>query len=486
MKKQIIKTILKGALLLVLLVGTGLLAGRICRAKFIGDSTTMINGFYEEKHNDLEVVLIGSSNCFCSIDPMVLYREYGITAYDFCSSSQPLNISVLYLKEAMRTQNPKVVALEVNMLTEQEGSEIDHSAFRWGYTDIPFSIDKLKCIYQSLGKVDRTYMSYVFPIEFYHNRWKELSKIDYTYMFEDKTNYTKGYLRTQSVVEEPVDFSQYVYPGQCEISEKQMKYLDEFNQICEDNGAELLLFKAPREGWHQYHTETVAAVAEKKGIEFIDYNTMIDEVGLDVSRDFRDELHLNDFGAEKVSRDFGGFLKEHYQLTDRRIDQETVGENSFDIAAKYQERAFFDKFHETQDLLSYLQLIQETDGITVVLSADGHCGTPDAESMQILAAYGISAADINQTGQWILQDGEVIFHTAGVHDYTKNLNIGKSDLVVVQTGSFTKIYLDGGEYHKTDNGLNFVIFDHLTRKVSDAVGFEGTNGLEPIRVTPEP
>lgn len=475
------KRLIKGILLLAILLGTGLLAGRICRAKFIGDSTTMINGFYEEEKNDLEVVLIGSSNCFCSIDPIVLYKEYGITAYDFCSSSQPLNISVLYLKEAMKTQNPKVVALEVNMLTEQDGTENDPSAFRWGYTDIPFSIDKLKCIHQSLGKVDATYLSYVFPMEFYHNRWKELSKIDYTYMFEDKTNYTKGYLRTQSVVEEPVDFSQYVYKGECQISDIQMEYLNEIYDICQENGTELLLFKAPREGWHNYHTDAVTAAAEEKGIEFVDYNTMIDEVGLDVSADFRDKLHLNDFGAEKLSSHFGQFLKDHYELTDRRIDKDTTGENSFDVAVRYQERAFNDKFHGINDLPTYLEQIQETDGLTVVVSADGQTGQLDAVSSQVLATYGITQDDINQTGQWIIQNGQVIFHTAGVHDYTKNLEIGKSNMVVVQTGSFTKIYIDGAEYHKTDNGINFAVYDNLTKQVSDAVGFDGPNGLVAVR-----
>ena len=69
---------------------------------------------------------------------------------------------------------------------------------------MPLSIDKLKCIYQSVGAVNAEYFSYVFPIFRYHNRWKEISKIDYTYDKLDKTNYTKGYLETQSVTETEV------------------------------------------------------------------------------------------------------------------------------------------------------------------------------------------------------------------------------------------------------------------------------------------
>ena len=76
------------------------ITGKIVRAKFTGDSTTIVDGFYAEKKNDIDVIVIGSSNSFCTVNPLVLYEEYGIAAYDFGSSSQPMNISELYLKEA--------------------------------------------------------------------------------------------------------------------------------------------------------------------------------------------------------------------------------------------------------------------------------------------------------------------------------------------------------------------------------------------------
>ena len=175
------------------------LTGKIVRAKFIGDSTTIVNGFFAEKKNDIDLLVLGSSNSFCTINPLVLYEQYGIAAYDFGSSSQPMNISVLYLKEAFRRQKPKVVALEINMIVGDSLSSGYEAGLRWGFTDMPLSIDKLKCIYQSVGAVNAEYFSYLFPMFRYHNRWKELSKIDYTYDFQDKTNYTKGYLKKQSV-----------------------------------------------------------------------------------------------------------------------------------------------------------------------------------------------------------------------------------------------------------------------------------------------
>ena len=109
------------------------MAGAVVRAKFMGDSTTIVNGFYVEKRNDIDMVVLGSSNSFCTVNPLILYEEYGIAAYDFGSSSQPMHISVLYLKEALKTQKPKVVALEVNMLA---GSSISSKTRRHSAGDL--------------------------------------------------------------------------------------------------------------------------------------------------------------------------------------------------------------------------------------------------------------------------------------------------------------------------------------------------------------
>ena len=82
----------------ILLLGALGVAQNILKAKFINDSTTIVNGFYAEEKNDIDVLFLGSSNCFCTINPLVLYKEYGIAAYNFASSSQPMDISLHYLK----------------------------------------------------------------------------------------------------------------------------------------------------------------------------------------------------------------------------------------------------------------------------------------------------------------------------------------------------------------------------------------------------
>ena len=297
----------------------------ILKAKYVQDSTAIVNGFYAEKKNDIEVLFLGSSNCFCTIDPLVLYEEYGIAACNFASSSQSMDISLLYLKEALKRQKPKVVALEVNYIPGQNVTALGENSILWGLTDMPFTLDKLKCLYQLLGKIDEEYISYAFPLLRYHERWKEISKQDYIYMTEDKTNWNKGYMRTHQISDAPVDLSAYEQEGSAWLDERAVACLNEMAEICEKKGITFLLFKSPKADWYQYFSSEIEKVSGEKGLAFIDYNALVQEVGLDVATDFRDSYHLNEQGAAKVSTHMGAYLKENFELTDRRMDEEQIG-----------------------------------------------------------------------------------------------------------------------------------------------------------------
>ena len=55
------KRIVLCLLMLVLLGVCFFSVQTVVKAKFMGDSTTIVNGFYAEKENTIDVVLIGSS-----------------------------------------------------------------------------------------------------------------------------------------------------------------------------------------------------------------------------------------------------------------------------------------------------------------------------------------------------------------------------------------------------------------------------------------
>ena len=423
---------------------------KIICAKFIGDSTTIVDGFYAEKKNDIDLVVIGSSNSFCTVDPLVLYEEYGIAAYDFGSSSQPMNISVLYLKEALRAQQPKVVALEINMLTSDSFSNRRETALRWGFTNLPLSVDKLQCIYESVGAVNAEYFSYVFPVFRYHNRWKELTKTDYTYFLQDKTNYTKGYLETQEVSETPVNLTDYNFEGTAWFEEENIACLNEMVQLCKEKNVALLLFKSPREGWHRYETEAVRALADASGVQFVDFNELYSDgsLALDMAVDFRDAQHLNDFGAQKVTRYLGAYLKEMYELPDRREDARP---NAWDEACIYRKRKGVQPYMAAATARECIELLQE-DGDSVLIVTDTKNGS--------------------RVRQWVYQDCSVALDLIWKENGIRHMKIGAQELVLSKRGGAHQILIDGVEYYQPGKRWNIIVYDKILKCVTANLSYD--------------
>ena len=74
-KKAVFSRIAKVAVFILFVSLVLTVTDRIVRAKFVGDSTTIVDGFYAEKKNDIDMIVIGSSNSFCTVDPVTLYEE---------------------------------------------------------------------------------------------------------------------------------------------------------------------------------------------------------------------------------------------------------------------------------------------------------------------------------------------------------------------------------------------------------------------------
>lgn len=423
----------------------------ILKAKFIQDSTTIIDGFYTEKKNDIDVLFLGSSNCFCTIDPLVLYEEYGIASYDFASSSQTMDISLLYLKEALKKQKPKVVALEVNYLPGQNVSGNVENSMLWGLTNMPLTIDKLQCIYKLLGKVDEEYMSYVFPLLRYHERWKEISKQDYTYMTQDKTNWSKGYLRTDEVFGSPVDLSEYTQEGASWLDERAVECLGEMANICNEEGIEIILFKSPRYGWYQYFTIEIEALAKEYGISYIDYIALAEEIGLDVTQDFRDSEHLNNQGAAKVSRHMGAYLKEHFSLPDRRNDDK---ENSWDQAVAYQKRLQLGEsyFADAGTVKECKEMLDEMEDYATILTYKG-----GKDKIQY---------------QWIYVEGEPILSKAWKEDGIVHKSVANMDAVLVREKNGLQILVNGENFYSPLQKWSVIIYDLKTDEVVAVLGYD--------------
>ncbi len=331
----------------ITLLGTGIIfAGMVWAAqsllapKYMG---AVIEGNFTEEyyqdHTEHELLIVGNCESYENISPMTLWEDYGITSYIRGNSNQLIPQSYYLLKEALRYEKPKVVLLNIQAMTVEEQSSEEYN--RMVFDGMRWSEDKLKGILESRME-EESLVEYIFPVFRYHSRWSELSGEDFIYAFGKNPlkSYNGYYLRAD--VRPYTEFPAERRRDDYSFPEKNVRYLEEIVRLCQENKISLVLMKAPSmyPAWVEPWEEQIMEFAAEKGILYINTLLSMDEIGLDMSTDTYDEgLHLNVYGAEKLSSWLGGRLKEQYALTDFRNDER--------LAAVYNQR--LEEYHKEKE-----------------------------------------------------------------------------------------------------------------------------------------
>ena len=265
--------------------------------------TNMCEGFYDEPENSMDVVYLGSSNAFYDINPLIAYEETGLTGYTLGSSEQRVWVTYYYLQEILKYQNPKVVVFEVNMVYDSDYNDEDKT--RKAYDYMRFSQEKLDSIDESVMGDDIPW-TYIFPFFRYHTRYDDLTNNDYSHAFSKKHYYLKGYAYSDEVFKGLSTFDmESIDHGEMELDKKVETYLDKMVALCEENNIQLIFIKTPRIDWGVREYNTIQSYCYKKGIDYVDYNTLVHRIGMDEDTCFRDGAHLNYTGAEILSKNLG-------------------------------------------------------------------------------------------------------------------------------------------------------------------------------------
>ncbi|MDD2216518.1 MAG: hypothetical protein PHR60_01390 [Eubacteriales bacterium] len=271
--------------------------------------TAKVAGFFNEEPNCFDVLFFGSSHMYCSVDPSVFKEVTGLNSYVFATQQQPLWITYHYMVEALKTQTPQLIVVEINKINEQEDF-MDEGTNYTAIDPIRLSKNKIDMIYESVPKGQYRY--YIFNIMKYHERWEELDELDYVRDYERETDPDKGYVRLTSasneIVREDVTAITEVKVG----AEKSMLYLNKIIDLAQEENIRLVLLKAPSNATaeEKMFYNGVARVADARGVDYVDYNDdqLYKEVGLDLMTDFYDQRHLNESGMKKFVDHFGRIL----------------------------------------------------------------------------------------------------------------------------------------------------------------------------------
>ena len=277
---------------------------------------------YYKAETSHDVIFLGDCEFYETISPVTLWEEYGISSYVRGSPQQLIWQSYYVLLDTLKHETPKVVVFNaMEMKIGKVQSEAYTRLTLDGLKDIRYRLEAAKL---SLKEENESLLSYVFPLLRYHSRITDLNLDDFRYLFHRDLISHHGYLMQTKVdpqTEEPFQppLFDYSFPDIC------WEYLDKIADLCEENGIQLVLFKAPTISWQypwydEWDTQLVD-YAEKNDLLYINGIDYAEEMGLDMTQDTYDKgVHLNVYGAEKCSRFLGSILRNDYNVPDGRTD----------------------------------------------------------------------------------------------------------------------------------------------------------------------
>lgn len=299
------------ALLLVTVLVSGLvIAGlqRLLVPKYMGQ--VVEGAFIQEYYNettDHDVIFLGDCEVYENISPVVLFREFGITSYIRGSAQQLISQSYYLLEETLKKETPRVVVFNVSAMQQYEQTNETYN--RMTLDGMRWSSSKWNAIRASAME-DEHMIEYLFPILRFHSRWNQLEADDLRYYFHrNQVSHNGYYMRAD--VRPAGDFPAVRRLADYSFDGRAWEYLERMRGLCQSKGITFILMKAPSlyPVWHEQWDEQIVSYAEEHGLTYVNCIDAADEIGIDFAHDTYDGgLHMNVYGAEKMSRYLGPVL----------------------------------------------------------------------------------------------------------------------------------------------------------------------------------
>ena len=305
-----------------------------------------VKGFYAEKDNSLDVVLIGASEVYSDFAPGLAYQNYGFTSYLNATQSNSILTTKTQLKELLKHQNPKMILIELNSVVYASDEDVVKEANIRNYIDnVPLNGNKLDFIggYASPDEA----AEYVFPIIKYHDTWKNIEE-NIPMISAIASGGFRGYNYLKGMKNETgifVSKQRLMNDAVAELSEgKELTALSENSlrellQFCRDENLTNVAFvRFPHLVVRRTYDRsergiTAGNIVREYGYDFLNFEQQCDQIGFDYEKDFYNLDHLNIYGQQKFTDYLCNILVNNYGVTPSTLDDQ--GKKEWQDAVNY-------------------------------------------------------------------------------------------------------------------------------------------------------
>ena len=299
---------------------------------FMGSHLTKINPFVNfvknfdeniEEGMDFDIFFYGSSKSYSSFNPRVFSEKLGINSYNFGHNGQRLKTTAFILEETLKKQQPELLVIEVYYQSIKSPISKENVSFQFSsYDAFKMSPNKFRHSFQEFVPKDLPYL-FIKTLR-NHQGWKSLEKNktdeqDNSYLIEENN----GYRGWQYLVKDAKKYSPLESPiiqdgKKGKLEQDQKDNLEYFLSTVKEMNVPKLFVTAPslqdlKDKNYASFSNALTIYFKETGSSYLDLNKKVDSIGL-TAKDFRDEIHLNNNGANKVSEYLAKWIYEKYGL----------------------------------------------------------------------------------------------------------------------------------------------------------------------------
>ncbi len=309
-------------------------------------NTERVRGFYLEDKNSIDVVTIGSSEIYCAFAPGLNYKECGFTSYPFATEGNTVrNFKAMY-KEAVRTQDPKLIVIEINGALYSDANMERDANLRRVSDNIPLNENKTDLINSS---VTENKIEYYLPFIKYHGSWDKLQNT-FAWTISLMQDKLRGYTLLKGVKtfnEIYKTESKVFYKNDKALKARRAlfneadKTLKEFLDFLDEEGVDKskILFVrfphvvTPANITRYQRGNTIGDTIRSYGYNFVSFEMDDEGIDLDPYNDFYNIEHMNIYGQQKFSKFFAHYLQDNYGITASDLTDKQKAE--WDEAVRY-------------------------------------------------------------------------------------------------------------------------------------------------------
>lgn len=314
----------------IILLGAVLTLFTVIELTYIERGYTRLMGFYGLEKDSIDLAVVGTSVTFSSYMPMDAWARYGIASYNYSTNVQFENVFKYSLKDILRTQNPKLILIDVSPFilghypSNPEWTEgyrrffISYNLDSRRYTPDRFAL--VSELNRATGGDFRSYWTYFFDITRCHTRKPDFSQFNNA-VNDPARGY--GYLEHNKGGEILPETFLSDDGSTCPLSPLEQGYFDELIGVAKTLDSEVVFLCPPIyfDDTREYGVKnSLKAQAENEGFGFIDLSGEGETIGLDHETDLWSNDHFDSLGAEKITAFLSDYLHAHYELPDRRED----------------------------------------------------------------------------------------------------------------------------------------------------------------------